>query len=189
MEMIDQILWSEFRKGSKEAFQSLFREFYSPLYFYGVKFCNDKELTEEVLQDFFIYLYNKSNSLSPVKHIKSYLLVSFRRMLLKRLEQKRGHLKKITNLENCSSFCFNSDELEDFQTFSSVKSTDLALMLNKLPERQKEVVYLKFYNNLKISEIAEVMEISTQSVSNTLQKAFSKLRNLIENDKILSIFK
>ncbi len=187
--MIDQILWSEFRKGSKDAFQSLFREYYSSLYFYGLKFCNDKELTEEVLQDFFIYLHNKANSLSPVKHIKSYLLISFRRMLLKRLEQKRAFLKKVTQLDHCNSFCFNPDELEEIQTFSSSSTTALATLLNQLPDRQKEVVYLKFYNDLKVSEIAEVMEISTQSVSNTLQKAFSKLRNLIENDKILSIIK
>ncbi|MEM8523267.1 MAG: sigma-70 family RNA polymerase sigma factor [Bacteroidota bacterium] len=56
----------------------------------------------------------------------------------------------------------------------------LEQVLNELPTRQREVIYLKYYNNLSSKEIAEVMEISQQGVLNTLYKAFKKLRSNIK---------
>lgn len=50
-------------------------------------------------------------------------------------------------------------------------------VLNKLPKRQKEIIYLRFYQDLEIPEIVEVMEINAQSVYNLIHKALSNLRN------------
>jgi DNA-directed RNA polymerase specialized sigma24 family protein len=45
-----------------------------------------------------------------------------------------------------------------------------------LPERQKEVVYLKFFESLSREEISHILEIAPQTVSNILQIALGKLR-------------
>jgi RNA polymerase sigma factor (sigma-70 family) len=49
-------------------------------------------------------------------------------------------------------------------------------LINVLPKRQKEIIYLKFFENLGREEIADIMQISPQAVSNLLQKALKNLR-------------
>jgi len=62
----------------------------------------------------------------------------------------------------------------------------MSKLLNKLPKRQKEAIYLKYYSGLKATEISEVMNINYQSVVNILHKA---LKNLKEEVSILNLFK
>lgn len=53
-----------------------------------------------------------------------------------------------------------------------------------MPKRQREVIYLQYYQNLTRDEIAKIMDINQQSVSNLLQAAFKSFR---ENWEILNI--
>ncbi|OQD42922.1 hypothetical protein BUL40_07450 [Croceivirga radicis] len=189
MEVIDQILWSEFKKGKQDAFKSLFKKYYSPLYFYGLKLSANQDMTKEVLQDFFVYLHTNAANFSQVENVKAYLMISFRRLILKEIAKQRKVMQQTTSIETGAVFNFLEEELNKNQNNSFADNVTLLKHLNQLPERQKEVIYLKFYNNLSVKQIADVMEISAQSVSNTLQKAFSKLRKSIESDQILSILK
>jgi RNA polymerase sigma factor (sigma-70 family) len=50
--------------------------------------------------------------------------------------------------------------------------------LNKLPRREKEIIYLRFYQELEVTEIVEIMEINAQSIYNLLHKALGHLREL-----------
>ena len=53
----------------------------------------------------------------------------------------------------------------------------IAELLNQLPKRQKEVIYLHYFEDLDYSQIAEIMAINYQSVLNLTQKALQKLRS------------
>ena len=57
-------------------------------------------------------------------------------------------------------------------------------LLNELPQRQKEVIYLHYFENMDYTQIAEVMGIRYQSVLNLTQKALQKLRSA----NLLTIF-
>ena len=52
----------------------------------------------------------------------------------------------------------------------------IAALLNELPKRQKEVIYLHYFEEMDYAQIAEVMGIHYQSVLNLTQKALQKLR-------------
>ena len=66
------------------------------------------------------------------------------------------------------------------------RTKNIPTLLNKLPKRQKEAIYLKYYSGLKATEIAEIMDINYQSVVNILHKA---IKNLKEEVSILNLFK
>jgi len=72
------------------------------------------------------------------------------------------------------------------QETENFKNKNIAILLNKLPKRQKEAIYLKYYSGLKTTEISEIMNINYQSVVNTLHKA---INNLKEDVSILKLFK
>jgi RNA polymerase sigma factor (sigma-70 family) len=55
-------------------------------------------------------------------------------------------------------------------------SEKLITMLNQLPRRQKEILYLRFFQELEVEQIVQVMEIHPQSAYNLLHKAIHRLR-------------
>ena len=62
------------------------------------------------------------------------------------------------------------------QEIDFLKKESVSRLLNELPDRQKEVLFLKYYSNLKVTEISEVMNINYQSVLNMMHKAIKKMR-------------
>ena len=68
-------------------------------------------------------------------------------------------------------------EQKIIQNESALQMADqLHTLLNQLPRRQKEVIYLKYFNDLSREEIAAIMHIAPQTVSNQLQIALRWLQ-------------
>jgi len=183
----DETIWYAFISGDKTAFSALFKMHYSSLHNYGLKISNNQCLTEDCLQDFFVYLFENRNTIGHVKSIKSYLFVSYKRVLIKKIIKERRFLNYDVLTHSLASFEFSPEDISIQQEFTSLKTTCLANMLNTLSPREREAIYLKYYSGLKVSEIALAMEISYQSTLNTIQKAFVKLRKESENTAILNI--
>lgn len=185
----EKSIWHLFVEGDINAFSTLFKTYYSQLHNYGLKISGNPALTEDCLQSFFVYLYDNRKNLGTITHIKSYLFVSFRRALLKYLKKERKFTTYEEVFENSNVFEFSAEELMVEQEFTKVRVRTLTQLLNNLSAREREAIYLKYYSNLSTNEIAEVMNISYQSVLNTLQKAFTKLRTHIESHEIKRAFK
>lgn len=183
----EEVLWDLFLEGDVSAFSSIYKQYYPLLHSYGLKISNNAMTTEDCLHNFFIYLYDKRKRIKNITSVKSYLFISFRRALLIQLKKE----KKFTSYDDAvalkNGFVFSMLELQTKQETLKIKSSTLLGLLNSLSTREKEAIYLKYYSNLKTKEIAEVMNIGYQSVSNTLQKAFVKLRDKSEHKAIYQI--
>lgn len=184
----EKSLWHLFVEGDINAFSTLFKTYYSPLHNYGLKISGNSALTEDCLQNFFVYLYDSRRNLGSISEIKGYLFVSFRRSLFRYLKKERKFTSYEAIFENSSDFEFSPEELMVEQEFSKAKVKTLTNLINDLSTRQREVIYLKYYSSLSTKEISEVMDISYQSVLNTLQKAFTKLRSHLETQEIKQVF-
>ncbi|ADV51438.1 sigma-70 family RNA polymerase sigma factor [Cellulophaga sp. E16_2] len=185
----EEIIWSLFLQGDTNAFSLLFKKYYSSLYNYGLKLCNNSCVTEDCLQTFFVYLHDNRKTIGDVKNVKSYLFISFRRALFTSLKKERNFTDFNSEKQNSNSFAFSPEELKIDQEISFAQTSSITLILNTLSPREREVIYLKYYGELSMSEIATTMDISYQSVLNTLQKAFSKIRKTIENNMLSAILK
>lgn len=185
----EKSIWHLFVEGDVNAFSTLFKTYYSQLHNYGLKISGNQALTEDCLQSFFIYLYDNRKNLGSINHIKSYLFISFRRALLKYLKKERKFTSYDEVFENSSVFEFSQEELMVEQEFTKIKVSTLTQLLNSLSTREREAIYLKYYSSLSTTEISEVMNISYQSVLNTLQKAFTKLKTHVESSEIKQVFK
>jgi RNA polymerase sigma factor (sigma-70 family) len=84
----------------------------------------------------------------------------------------------INNLDNeAELFDFSHEWLLIEQDSLNEMTLKVSELLNKLPKRQREVLYLRFYQNLERTEIAEIMGVNEQSVSNNLQSAFKNFKD------------
>ncbi len=182
-------LWLLFLEGDDNAFSALFRNHYELLHNYGIKLSTDSNLTEDCLQNLFIYIYENRRSLNHVVNLNGYLFTSLRRSIIREVQKKQKKIGFDELDQNDKSFNFSH---EDFIIQKETKETGeffLNQMINALSVREREIIYLKYYSELSNSEISAIMEITKQSTSNTLQKAMSKLRDRSVNtilQKILS---
>lgn len=169
--------WQLFKAGDKRALSHIYHTYYNDLFDYGCKINPDERLVEDCIQDFFLYLWQKRENLGEVNHIRYYLVRSFRRRLLQYLRKQRNSLKQnaqLGDLQPNMEFSFETKLVE--QEHISERNRTLLRMLNQLTPKQKEVVYLKYFEDLSYKEIAELMDLNYQTVVNHFYEAFKKIR-------------
>lgn len=174
----DQLIWQTFIEGNKFSYQQLMESNYNTLYNYGIKFSQDSELVKDCIQDLFLNLWNKRYTLSKQVNIKAYLFSSLRRLLHRKILSAGNY--KYASIDNqfIDSFTFHvSVEQQIIKHESTILvAKKIATLLETLPTRQKEVIYLKYFHDFSRDEIAQAMNISMQTVSNLLQLALKKLK-------------
>ncbi|MGV3600419.1 MAG: RNA polymerase sigma factor [Dyadobacter fermentans] len=174
----EQRLWRAMLTGDVTAYEQLINRTYDLLFHYGTKFNSDRELIKDCIQDIFLGIWEKRNVLNPDIPPKPYLLASLRR----RLHRLASRLRMdCMDYYNESDMVFDLEFNAEYQLIESENDRLLASrmteMLNELPKRQKEAVFLRFYNDMEREEIAMVMDIQPQSVSNLLQEAFKFIKS------------
>jgi RNA polymerase sigma-70 factor (ECF subfamily) len=187
----DFALWQDFKSGSKEAYSFIYRRYATVLYNYGYKICQDKQLTEDCLQDLFIHILLHKQQLSDTTSIKYYLFKALRREIISKLAsaQKHIHAGEMNVPFECAIECslpsHESDIIE--KQIGKEQTEALAKEINNLPARQKEAVFLKFYDELSYEEIASIMEIDHKSVYKTIYKAIDTLQKKLPYETWLAL--
>ncbi len=179
----DAVLWKEMKEGNEFAFREIFDSYSDLLFQYGITISKDRELVKDCIQELFIVVWTNRFSIGIARSIKYYLFFSLRRLLLKKLRRSR-------NLFSLSSF--NSMNLTIESPYESIARREMHVhsqllisdALDSLPPRQKEIIFLKFYQELKYDEIEKIMNLNNQVVRNTLYKALSALRRQLEKNQM-----
>jgi RNA polymerase sigma factor (sigma-70 family) len=172
----DILLWESFRNGDKEAFATLFRGHYDALYRYGSKFTGNAAALEDAIQELFIQLW-QAKSRTPVVSVRAYLLKALKYKLLKDFRQK-GKLISLTNNPDIY-FEWSHEHFLIAQQETAEKRESVLNALARLTNRQKEIIYLKFYQNLSYEEVSEIMNINYQVARNLLYQAIKSLKSLL----------
>ena len=170
--------WELMKGGDLDAFNLIFYRHVDYLISYGHSLTKDQQMIDDCIQEVFSRIWQKKEQLKSTNNIRYYLIACFRRELLKMM-------KKVVKRESIFGSLFSGAVLEFdayldsnlvFDENGKDQITKLNACFKKLSSRQKEVVYLKYYNDLSIAEISEVVELDTKAVYNILSKAMIILR-------------
>lgn len=178
----DEALWKQFKQGSKIAFSLLFRKYYSVLYEYGLHLVkNREELLKDVIQDLFTELWAKKKSVGEIQYVKAYFIKSFRRNLLRELKKQRK-LLFVFNHENIQpdTFSLSMEDLIIAGELNQEKRLKVRNAIEKLSASQREIIYLKFKDNLDYQEIEEITSLKYQSIRNSVHRALKALKEAIK---------
>lgn len=172
----DEALWQKVLKGNVGAFETLMTTHFGLLFQYGLKFSSDEEFVKDTIQDLFLHVWERRQNLNADIPAIPYLMASLRRMMNR---ASTTGISYVPSFENHPvlfdvKFCIEKEYIR--HESSRLLSYRLNKILDKLPLRQKEAIYLKFYRELTRDQIALVMNISPQTVSNLLQIAMKQLR-------------
>jgi RNA polymerase sigma factor (sigma-70 family) len=173
----DTMLWNNLREGDEKSFSMLFERYYTDLVRYGNSLSPYDEKVQDCIQDVFTDIWVYRNTLQNSVVVKAYLLSSVRKRIARLYE--RDHIFRKTTSTDSIAFLleFSVDyELIDDDYATKEKVVHLNNLLNDLPARQKEALYLRYHQGLTVEQIAEMLDVNYQSASNLLHRGLLNLR-------------
>ena len=174
-------LWAAIREGDRESLSELFFVSYSWLFNYGYKIVPEAAFVKDAIQELFLTLWEKRDRIDEAQSVRAYMFSSLRRIIFRRMEKKKNRTRRNhTYEENIFKEIYNVEELMIHFETKQERKKELTQALQSLSKRQKEAIYLKFYNGLSNDEIARVMQINTQSVYNHVSKAIHSMQEFIK---------
>jgi RNA polymerase sigma factor (sigma-70 family) len=163
----------------EEALTHLMRKFYTDLFNYACRFTADQSLVKDCIQEVFISLWQRRQTVGNILAPKFYLLRATKNKVLKSLDERRKKSGYHSVPEDYDfSHEFSIEKIIIARQVSEENAIRLKSILARLSKREKEVIYLKYYQYLDHVQIAELMNIGRQSVYNLLHDAVRKLKDL-----------
>ena len=170
---LDSRLWNEFRAGNSKAFAEIYQRNIKCLLRYGLRITNNRELVKDCIQELFVELHNSRKTLGETDNIKAYLIVSLKRKLIKAIHFRY----KFIPIDDEISFGIGYQAFES-DVFEKAELSSVHRALEQLSSRQKEALYLRYFENLDYDDISKVLNLTYQSSRNLIHRAIEKLREL-----------
>ncbi|MEQ6119466.1 sigma-70 family RNA polymerase sigma factor [Reichenbachiella sp. MALMAid0571] len=169
-------LWDSIKKGDKESYIELYDRFYQRLYIYGFKIARNKELVKDCIQEMFLEIWKKRETLKSVNTIQPYLLTYLRRKIYKELK-KEETLSSETYIPEEEDASY--EELLLINESLEEKRVKLQLELDNLTPTQKNILKMLYYEGMNHDEIAEYTSSSKRTIYNHIHQAFETLKKNI----------
>ncbi|GAB3298202.1 RNA polymerase sigma factor [Hymenobacter tenuis] len=179
MSSLDASLWDDFRAGSEQAFERIFLAQYDDLYRYGLRLSQDEELVKDAIQNLFQRLWQRRAQLGPVAVVKPYLFKAMRHQLAdeKGIAQRQRQLAG--SYEPEAKVEYSPEDFLIAQQLTAEQHAQLAVAISQLNNRQREAIYLKFFDGFAYERIADIMILNQQSVRNLVHQAITRLRQAL----------
>lgn len=159
-----------------KAFEQLHRLLFEPLFAYAWKWTENKALAADAIQDLFIRMWEKRMQTGPIRQVKAYFFRALRTTIINQFKaasrNRLGFPEKLPEPE----WAFSPEEIFIHEEKNQHLQQSIVQMLNQLPPRQREAVYLRYFEDLDYRQIASVMGVNPQSVANFLHKAIHHLK-------------
>jgi len=180
----DEELMNLLRKGNTDALKLLYNRYSKGIFNFTLRYTNNREISEDILQEVFTRIWRSSNTFDPNKGtFKTWLFTIGINLTRKEMSKKRYDYDHL-DFDEIRSFDINPGGSED----NLVKKTELKDTIEKalagLNPFLKEVVILKHFQNMKFTEIEEMTKIPVGTLKARFHNALGQLRKLLENQEL-----
>jgi len=165
------------RKGDKKAYEAVYNEFFGVLYHLCLNYLHDEKVSEEMVQDTFMKLWEIRETLNDQVNIRNFLYTITKNNCLNYLRNQKISLKHQENMK-CLEMQFNYEALEklgNYLQFEELRNK-IDEAISKLPAEVIETFKLSRFEELSYREIAEQQGISIKTVEARISKALRILR-------------
>lgn len=171
----DRELLRRLQEDDAAALEEALASYWTPLLEYVLRIVGSVDGAEDVVQEAFIELWSRRRSCHT--SVRAYLYRSARNMALnkRRGREVRSRLAVRVLRDGKEKRPPTPEEVFDGRVLEEAMAEALA----NLPERRREVFQLVRYHGMSYREVAEVMEISTQTVANQMSAALATLRRAL----------
>ncbi len=168
---------SRIAAGDQRAFTVLFDAYYQGLGSYVYKVTESKELTEEIVQDAFMKVWEKREMLGEIDNFSSFLFILSRNRML-------NYLRQLAKLR-AQQLSWSKEHENDSYVMDSASPNDeydliIQNAVSELPPQQQKVYLLSRHERLKYEEIAFQMGLSKETVKKHMHLALSFLKQHVK---------
>jgi len=183
LQVSNESLWKLLREGHQKAIEDLYRFNYQILFSYAFKICADKEMSKDCVQDLFVRLWEKREHLNEVSKVRSYLLQSIWHSVIKEMKKQNRSIQLDENGHYDIEVVFSCEKSIIQKQDKKKKSSQLKDAIDNLSPRQKEIIFMQYYEGLSIDEIQQITELKYQSIKNLTHRAMLVLRDYFKSKK------
>jgi RNA polymerase sigma-70 factor (ECF subfamily) len=166
-------LIERFKAGDHSAFELIFRFYYPGLVLFATQYVMYEEDAEEIVEDFFIRVWQKRHQINQADSLKPYFFTSIKNSSLNFLYQKKHKDKLIQEIMKLSEN--NLLYQPDVFVISDLQNA-IRKAVASLPPKCREVFILSRINGLKNDNIAEKLNLSKRTVETHVSNALRQLR-------------
>jgi len=170
---------SRLKNGDRDVFENLFHDNYRNLVLYAKKFVIDTEISRDLVQDVFIYLWDKREKLNINKSLSSYLFRAVHNGCINHLKRESTKESYIRNfLLNINEGVYSTKASDDAHEVVVHKdlSERIELIVAELPEQCRNIFRMSRFKGLKNKEIADIYAISPRTVETQIYRALKVLK-------------
>ena len=183
---IDTLLLNALRQDDEAALNHLFSTYYNRLYRTGLKYGATNEVVEEAIQAVFIDVWQYRKTLGEILSFEAYLKGALRKRITKMTTndaktqglvslhdvKTHGHVSLLLSVEAYENVLI-------LQETNEQKRTELKDALEQLTPRQKELIVLRYFEEMSYADITEKTQLQTDSIYKTIHEAIKRLRLIL----------
>lgn len=180
----DKINVQGLKKEDVKSYEDLFNNYNKKVYYFALSYLKNKDQAEDVVQEVFMNIWRFRNQINEYSEFSKYLFkITYNETCKKfrKLASDKKHIEEVSLYRS----------IEDNTTKHNVEYNNLVEFTNrlieKLPDRQKEIFLLSISEQFSADKIAEKLNISKKTVENQLAIVKKTLRKDLEVGGVLSV--
>ena len=187
--MTDEELAMDYVNGNNRAFDELLFRHQSKLFSYILFVVRDREIADDLFQETFVKVITKlqEGKYSPSGKFSAWMMRIAHNVIMDLYRglkvQKIVDTSDDNDVSNISTNDFYSMDIES-QYVNAQVLKDVKKLMNFLPASQREVVYMRYYQQLSFKEIAEMTNVSINTSLGRMRYAILNLRRMVKENEI-----
>lgn len=172
--MEKNVLIGYLNSGNEVGLTGIYRLYYKPLLYFVQSYVNSFQLSEEIVSDVFVKLWERRENFSSLDRVKAFLYISAKNTCLNNLRKNR----LVTSIEEIEDY----DQIlaEDSDAFVKIVRGELLNSIieevQRLPAKQREIFTMTFWEDMSIEQISQQLEMNPSAVYTNRSRALAALR-------------
>lgn len=179
----DQELLTKIALGDRRSYELLIGKYERQVYHFALRIVKQPEVAEEIKQDVFIKLWDFIKNDEPINSLSSWLFTVTKHLSLNALKAVASRKQRESNYATETDSEVHGEAAIFFKDYQFLFNE----LVERLPEKRKEIFRLKSQNGLSNHEIAGHLNISAHTVKNQLTKSYAFLRRALSYHLFLVI--
>jgi len=164
---------------NKDDFTSAYDEFADAIFRHCYFRVSDRERAKELMQETFIRTWNYIVDGNEIDQIKSFLYRTAHNLIIDEYRSRKNE----ASLDELQESGFDPEEDERAKLYAKIEAKEVLVLLDKLDEKHRDVIIMRFIDDLGPKEISEVTGESENTVSVRLNRAIKSAKKLLEKQK------
>ena len=173
---VDRMLLKRIRGNDSDAFEILFHKYHVPLCLFASQYTYDMDTAQEIVQNLFVYLWDKRAAVHVEYSVKAYLQTAVRRNCIRHMQRRRSEV----SLDELPEDGYAVEEMYDSLELKELYQ-QLLEAIELLPDQCKRIFKMSRFEDMKYAAIARELQISVKTVEAQMGKALKILRKKFEN--------